>query len=209
MSRILLLILFVFPVFMSNTAGVESVAKVFKKEGYIITKTGEKQNGFLLLRRDKTYDEVKIKFIDHHNNKETYKAEDIREFAFRDIQSDEAGNRVWKWNYYVSKKAETSPIPFGPKEVFMEKIVDGNVNLYQYWIQANKNIENPYKREFYLERGDEWVRLTEENYIELAGNFFSNNEELSIKMGQVNHRFRHMGKVTKAYNSWVDRQENF
>lgn len=205
----LLLILFTFPVFMSNTAGVENVAKVFKKEGYIITKTGEKQNGFLLLRRDKTYDEVKIKFIDFENNKITYKATDIKEFAFRDIQSDEAGNRVWKWNYYVSKKAEISPIPFGPKEVFMEKVVDGNVNLYQYWIQANKNIENPYKREFYLERGDEWVRLTEENYVELASAFFSDNEEISIKMGQVNHRFRHMEKVTQAYNDWLKRQENF
>jgi hypothetical protein len=194
---------------MSNTASVESIAKTFKKEGYVITNTGDKLNGHLILRRDKTYDEVKIKFIDHNNKKKTYKATDIKEFAFRDIQDDEAGNKIWKWNYYVSKKAKTSPIPFGPKDVFMEKVSDGNVNLYQYWIQANRNIENPYKREFYLERGDEWIRLTEENYVDLASEFFSDNEEISIKMGQVNHRFRHMKKVTNRYNSWISRQENF
>ena len=209
MSRILLLLLFSFPVFMSNTMEVGNLAKVYKKEGYVITKAGDKISGTLLLRRDKTYDEVKIKFIDFNKVKKTYKATDIKEFAFRDIQADDAGNRVWKWNYYVSKTAENSPIPFGPKEVFMEKVVEGNVNLYQYWIQANRNIENPYKREFYLERGDEWIQLTEESYIELAGTFFSDNEELAIKMGQVNHRFRHMERVTKSYNSWINRQENF
>ncbi len=209
MSRILLLLLFSFPVFMSNTTGVESVAKIFKKEGYVITNTGEKLNGFLLLRRDKTYDEVKIKFIDHKGKKYTYKATAIKEFGFRDIQDDEAGNRVWKWNYYVSKTAESAPIPFGPKQVFMERISTGDVNLYQYWIQANKNIENPYKREFYLERGDEWIRLTEENYVEEGSAFFSDNQELAIQMGEVNHRFRHMKKVTNRYNSWVKNQESF
>ena len=64
MSRILLLLLFSFPVFMSNTMEVGNLAKVYKKEGYVITKAGDKISGTLLLRRDKTYDEVKIKFID-------------------------------------------------------------------------------------------------------------------------------------------------
>jgi hypothetical protein len=198
-----------FPMLMSNIAKGEPADKLFDKEGYVITNEGEKLNGILSLRRDKTYDEVKIKFTDSEGNKFTYKADMIKEFAFRDIQDDEAGNRVWKWNYFVSKKVEIPPVPFGPKEVFMERVVEGNVNLYQYWIQVNKDVENPYKREFYLERGTEWVKLTEENYIDEAKKFFSDYEELAIQMGQVNHRFRHMENVAKQYNTWLNKQANF
>lgn len=206
MSRLLLTILFVLPTMLMNADGVNGVAKVFKKEGYIINNDGEKVNGHLILRRDKTYDEVKVKFVDHNGKKFTYKATDIKEFAFRDIQDDEFGNRVWKWNYYASRKVDESPIPFGPKEVFMERIAEGNVTLYQYWIQHNRNIENPYRRVFYLERGDERVKLTEENFVEEASAFFSDNEDISMKMGQVNHRFRHMKRVVDTYNFWHKRQ---
>lgn len=207
MSKFLLLVLFISPALLSNTEEAEKF-KFFKKEGYIITNDGDKIEGEVLLRRDKTYDEVRIKFIGADGEKKLYKAVDIKEYGFRDIEDDEYGNRVWQWKHYVSQSVDLAPIPFGPKTVFMEKVAEGDVVLYEYWVQANKNIDNPYIRMFYLQRGEEFLKVTEDNFEEVTKSFFSDNEEIASKMGEVNHRFRHLEKIVGRYNAWKARVNN-
>lgn len=207
MPKFLLLLLLVSPALLSNVEDGEKF-KFFKKEGYIVTNEGEKIEGEVLLRRDKTYDEVRIKFVGADGSKTLYKATDIKEYGFRDIEDDEYGNRVWQWKYYVSQTVDLAPIPFGPKTVFMERVSEGNVILYEYWVQVNKNIENPYLRIFYLQRGDEFVKVTEENFTTVTAAFFSDNAEISSKMGDVNHRFRHLEKVVDRYNAWKERSKD-
>ncbi len=203
MKAQILLLFITIPVFLSNVAGVN---KKFKYEGYIINAEGEKINGHVILKSNLTYDEVKIKFINYKGKKSTYKAKNIKGFGYRSIKNNEAGNRSWMWSHYESKKVDEAPVPFGPKNVFMERITEGEVVLFQYWIQQNTNIDNPYKRYFYVQRGDETVKLTNKNFIEEGRAFFSDNEDIVANLGKVNHRFRHTKKVVKKYNDWKARQ---
>lgn len=202
----LLLLIVAIPMFLSNTDGVSAERKKNKHEGYIVTNDGKKINGFVLVKANLTLDQVKIKFIDFKGKKKTYRAKNIKEYGYRSIKTNEAGNRDWMWTYYESRNVDEAPIPFGPKQVFMERLVQGDATLFEYWIQVNSNIENPYKRYFYLERDSERVKLTRENFVTKAQLFFSDHSEIVNMMGKVNHRFRHMERVTKKYNNWKKRQ---
>lgn len=202
----LLLLIVAIPMFLSNTDGVSAERKKNKHEGYIVTNDGKKINGFVLVKANLTLDQVKIKSIDFKGKKKTYRAKNIKEYGYRSIKTNEAGNRDWMWTYYESRNVDEAPIPFGPKQVFMERLVQGDATLFEYWIQVNSNIENPYKRYFYLERDSERVKLTRENFVTKAQLFFSDHSEIVNMMGKVNHRFRHMERVTKKYNNWKKRQ---
>lgn len=202
----LLLLTLIIPTFLSNTDGINAARKKFKHEGYIVTKEGKKINGFVIVKSNITFDEVKIKFIDFKGKKKTYRAKDINEYAYRSIKTNEAGNREWMWTYYESRKVDEPPVPFGPKQVFLERLEQGDATLFEYWIQVNSNIENPYKRHFYLERDGKRVKLTRENFVTKAQLFFSDHSEIVNMMGKVNHRFRHMERVTKKYNNWKKKQ---
>ena len=189
-----------------NTMNAAPAIAKGKKEGYIVTKSGEKINGHVTIKNNITLDQVKIKFIDYKGQKFSYKAKDISGYGYRDIQDTEWGGREWAWVHYESRNVSVAPIPFGPKTVFMERVAEGDVVLFQYWIQVNSNIENPYKRYFFLERNGERVELTNENFVQEASSFFSDNVEIAQNMGQVNHRFRHMKRVVNNYNNWKARQ---
>ncbi|MGB0863143.1 MAG: hypothetical protein ACPG19_10000 [Saprospiraceae bacterium] len=189
----------------SATAGTNKKSK--KKEGYIINEAGKKINGYVIIKNNITLDQIKIKFIDFKGKKSSYKAKDIKGYGYRAIRDNEVGNRAMLWSHYESRKVEKAPIAFGPKTVFMERVAEGDVVIFEYWMQVNSNIENPYKRYFFLERDGERVKLTDENFVERSASFFSDNQDIANKMGQVNHRFRHMKKVVERYNNWKKRQE--
>jgi hypothetical protein len=196
-----------FTLLLANTATAGTNKKSKKKEGYIVTKTGEKINGYVIIKNNITLDQIKIKFIDFKGEKSSYKAKDIKGYGYRAIRDNEAGNRAMLWSHYESRGVEKAPMLFGPKTVFMERIAEGDVVLFEYWIQVNSNIENPYQRYFFLERDGERVKLTNENFVAEGASFFSDNQDIADKMGQVNHRFRHMKRVVNVYNNWKKRQE--
>lgn len=196
-----------FTFLLTNTATAGTNRGSKKKEGYIVTKAGEKINGYVFIKNNITLDQIKIKFIDFKGEKSSYKAKDIKGYGYRTIRDNEAGNRALLWFHYESKGVDKSPVPFGPKTVFMKRIAEGNVVLFEYWMQVNSNIENPYERYFFLERDGERVKLTNENFVEKGASFFSDNQDIASKMGQVNHRFRHIERVVNNYNNWKKRQE--
>ena len=86
----------------------------------------------------------------------------------------------------------------------MEVMVEGTVTLYDYYVETPRDIENPYKRFFYLEReaDAQLIEISKNNYEELASIYFEDNFELADKIGTINHRFRHLYKVVQIYNDW-------
>lgn len=174
-------------------------AKQYK--GYIITKKGQKVEGFIKAR-NVTIDQVKITFI-NNGKKKTYKPKDIKGYGYEHLGENQFGEDVLTWRHYRSKMAQSfAPRPFTSKHVFMEIMEEGNVTLYDYYVEAPSNIKNPYKRFFYVEKSgsNEMVELSKDNFIAAAKKFFADAPALASKIGKTNHRFRHAWRIVQAYN---------
>ena len=174
-------------------------AKTYK--GYIMTKEGEKVNG-KIKARNVTIDQVKITFITD-GKKKTYKPKNIQGYGYEHLGENQFGETVYTWRHYRSKMAQSfAPRPFTSKHVFMEIMEEGDVTIYDYYVESPSDIKNPYKRFFYVERnGDnELIEFSKENFVTAAKSFFADAPELASKIGKINHRFRHAYRIVQLYN---------
>ena len=172
-------------------------------QGYIITKQGERIYG-KIKTKNVTTDQMKITFI-QGKSKSSFKAKELSGYGYEHVGENQFGEDVLKWRHYKTKTAQSfAPKAFASKVVFMEVMEQGTVTLYDYYVETPSDIENPYKRFFYLEResDNDLIEISKENYEELAAMYFEDNYELAEKVGSINHRFRHLYKVVKIYNDW-------
>ncbi len=197
--------------------GVTTTVFGKKYKGYIVNKNGIKIEG-LINARNVISDQVKITFY-QGRKKKTYKPKDIQGYGYEHIGENQFGEDVYQWRHYKSKIAQSfAPRAFASKQVFMEIMEEGEVTVYDYYVQAPSDIKNPYKRFFYLEKqgSKEFIEISKDNYIETAKDYFGDYNELASNIGKINHRFRHLYKVVKLYNTWLsdntvtaDRNEAF
>lgn len=188
--------------------GLNVSAKNNTFNGYIINIKGQRIDG-QIKTKNVTVDQIKIIFIEGEI-KTTYKATDILGYGYENKGENEFGEDGLVWRHYKSKTAISyAPKFFLSKEVFMEVMEEGEITLYDYYIETPKNIDNPYKRFFYIERAstNEWIELSEENYTATLGMHLEDNPELADKIGEVNHRFRHIWKIVRIYNDWKELQD--
>jgi len=177
-------------------------------DGYIINMQNERIEGQIKIK-GLIAAQVKVTFIEK-GKRSVYKPMDILGYGYQYFGKNEFGNNAYNWKHYKCKKAISSaPSMFISKTVFMEVIEAGNVTVYDYYAEKRNDIENPYNRYCYLERegSDEWTEVTEENYISVASVFFKDNTELVSKIGMVNHHFRHLWKVVRLHNDWIEKQD--
>lgn len=175
-----------------------------KYKGYIINKEGVKLTG-LIKTKNVTSDQIKIVFY-QGKKKSTHKPTSIQGYGYEHVSENQFGEDVLDWRHYRSKTAQSyAPRVFTSKEVFMEIMEEGEVTVYDYYVQVPSNIEDPYKRFFYLERKDsnEFIEISKKNYIQEAKSYFSDYRKLASKVGKINHRFHHLYKVVKLYNAWI------
>lgn len=181
--------------------------KTFK--GYIINTEGQRVEG-KIKTKNVTVDQMKITFIASDDVKSTYKPKDIIGYGYEFQGENEFGEATFVWRHYKSKTAQSfAPKAFASKEVFMEIMEEGKVTLYDYYVETPSDIENPYKRFFYVERegSDDFKEISIDNYVEITTHYLKDYEELSKKIGTTNHRFRHLWKVVRLYNDWSEMQE--
>lgn len=182
-------------------------AKEATYKGYIINANGLRIDG-QIRTKNVTTDQMKITFVDG-DTKIIYKPIDIIGYGYENIDENEFGEDVKMWRHYKSKIAVSfAPKAFASKEVFMEIMEEGEVTLYDYYVETPGNIENPYKRFFYMERigSSELTELSQDNYVAVATAYFEDNYELSSKIGTVNHRFHNLWKIVRIYNDWYEMQ---
>ena len=188
---------------MSNVA-----AKEFIFNGYIINKDGQRIDG-QIKTKNVTVDQMRITFIEGRT-KIVYKPTDLIGYGYEFLGENEFGEETRVWRHYKSKTAISyAPRFYAPKEVFMEVMEEGEVTLYDYYVETPGNIENPYVRYFYLERqgSNELIEISEENFAATVTAYFADNAELAQNVGTVNNRFRHLWKMVRLYNDWTEMQE--
>lgn len=180
---------------------------VFK--GYIINQDGQRIDG-QIKTKNVTVDEMKIIFIEGET-KIVYKPTDLVGYGYEFLGENEFGEETRVWRHYKSKTAISyAPRFYAPKTVFMEVMEEGEVTLYDYYVETPGNIENPHVRYFYMERqgSNELIEITEENFTVTVAAYFVDNSELAQNVGTVNNRFRHLWKMVRLYNDWSEIQEN-
>jgi hypothetical protein len=180
---------------------------IFK--GYIINKGGERIDGEIKTR-NVTVDEMKITFIERQT-KIVYKSTDLIGYGYEFLGENEFGQVTRIWRHYKSKTAISyAPKFYASKEVFMEVMEQGEVTLYDYYVETPGNIDSPYTRFFYMERQgtNELIEISEDNFEQSAGVYFADNEKLAQSVGTVNNRFRHLWKIVRLYNDWIEMEDN-
>lgn len=197
----------IFTILTTLLISVSVFAKKSTFSGYVITKDGEHISG-KIKTRNVTTDQMKITFI-QGKVKTTFKARELSGYGYEHVGENQFGEDVLTWRHYKTKTAQSfAPKAFASKIVFMEVMEEGAVTLYDYYVETPRDIENPYKRFFYLERESDngLIEVSKTNYEELAAMYFEDNFELANKVGTINHRFRHLYKVVKIYNDWNEMQ---
>ncbi len=194
-------ILFSIAAVLAFTTTVFSKEDTFK--GYIITLQGKRMDGFIKTR-NVTTDQMKITF-----EGVSYKPFEIEGYGYEEKGENQFGEAALQWRHYRSKKAVSfAPKAFASKDVFMEIMQEGEVTIYDYYVETPQDIENPYKRFFYMERkgANDWVEVSETNYVEIGKKYFEDNKDIVKQMGGVNYRFRNMWNIVKIYNDWKEMQ---
>jgi hypothetical protein len=184
-------------------------AKTAIFKGYIINKDGQRIEG-KIKTQNVAVDEMKITFIEG-GTKIVYKPTDLIGYGYEFLGENEFGEDTRVWRHYKSKTAVSfAPKFYASKEVFMEVMEDGEVTLYDYYVETPGNIDNPYTRFFYMERQgtNELIEISEENFEMEVSTYFADNMELAQNVGNVNNRFRHLWKIVRLYNDWSEMQDN-
>lgn len=121
---------------------------------YIITNDMDTIEGKIKVST-RSRNEVKIRFYDREGHSKTYRSRDLLGYGYQTRENNNNANYVVKrWRHYLRKMAEQPPVPFGPREVWMEVKASGRAILYSYYIQDNNNVSSQYTHYYYLEFQD-------------------------------------------------------
>lgn len=113
-------------------------------EGYVITNNGEKLEGKIQMLSP-SLNEIQVKFISQTNEKTTFKAKEVKEYAFKvEKWNKSTRNHIEEWIFYTRKTVERSPIAFRPTNVLIERQVGSTINLYHHFIEQNTTPEFPF-----------------------------------------------------------------
>ena len=178
-------------------------AKVYK--GYIVTNSGNKLIGKIQMLSP-TLNEVKVKFIGKGNTKRVLKAKEVKEYAFRVQKWDKKEKEYQQvWITYIRKEVERSPIPFGPTEVLIERQVEGEINLYNHFVEQNSDKRSPYIQFKYIEKNDnQLILVTSSNYKKVLKSITVDNPTIHNKVGTKGYYFGQIEKIINEYNTWVE-----
>lgn len=191
----------------------DRIEKLFNKdlkavEGYVVTNDGDTLHGILKLGAPSA-NEVKIRYYaSESSRKKIFKSKDLISYAYKSTYETETGQTVTDWIHHIRKDVDEEPVMFGPTTVLMHQEVDGVINLYNYYIERNTNIKNPYQHCYYLEKIGKsgFIKITDDNFERVVARFFKEFKPLSEQVGTAGHRYQDLPKMVKEYNDWMQNQ---
>ncbi len=183
------------------TAVQVSAKKAFP--GYVINTNGEKVEGKVFVVSP-TYNEVKVKFVDNNNKKETFKAKELTEYGF-DVEKFNSETRAYEVIEitYIRKVVEDAPVRFGSKDIMIERQVNGAIKVYNQYIESDSRIGGGLAHFFYVEgeNGVEFTKLTKKNYKEVMKAATADFPALQEKIGTRGFGYMHIAKIAQTYNA--------
>jgi len=147
-----------------------------------------------------TLNEVKVKFISEDGATTTYKAKDVSSYSFQfpkyDHKTKTYNNEVIE---YVKKEVGVSPVPFGAKEVLVERQAAGSISLYNFYAET-RQAAHAYAHNYFVEKNGQMIELNRTNFKSVLKDLVADYPELSAKVGKKGYGYSKIAKIIKEYN---------
>ena len=179
------------------TATATDSKKVYN--GYVVLANGDTLKGKIQMLSP-TLNEVKVKFIASNGKQQVFKSKEVLAYSFvvPTNRNKVAGSQTIT---YVKKNVEQSPVPFGSKEVLVERQVKGQINLYNHYVETRAG-QYAYNHFFLLEKDGEIVTVNRENFKKAVKNAVADYPELKVKVGKKGYGYKYMAKIITEYNNY-------
>lgn len=113
------------------------------------------------------------------------------------------------WFVYVNKRIENTENKNQMKDVFIEKQVDGEITLYNFFtLETSKINDRAYKHNYFVERkgsdGFNLVMITRENYRTMVREYLVlGNEEIEANLGTNGYGYKYLSSIVSVQNAWL------
>jgi hypothetical protein len=182
------------------TAFANDDAKVYN--GTITLENGETLTGQIQMLSP-TMNEVKVKFIDANGKKTTYKAKEVAAYSFEfpkyDHKTKTYNNEVIE---YVKKAVAVSPIPFGPKEILVERQAEGTISLYNFYAET-RQATHAYAHNYFVEKDGQMIEMNRENFKTILKDMVADYPELRAKVGKKGYGYKYVAKIVTEFNDYA------
>jgi len=149
-----------------------------------------------------TLNEVKVKFISEDGATTTYKAKEVASYSFQFPKYDHTtktyNNEVIE---YVKKEVGVSPVPFGAKEVLVERQAAGSINLYNFYTET-RQASHAYDHNYFVEKNGQMIEVNRDNFKTVLKDLVVDFPELSAKVGKRGYGYSKVAKIIKEYNGY-------
>ena len=169
--------------------------------GYVVTVKGDTVTGQIQMLSP-ALNEIKVKLIAANGEKQIFKAKEVKKYAFQiPAYNKVTKKRGMEWITYVRKKVQEAPIPFGPKDVLLERPVTGKISVYNHYVES-RAAQHAHNHFFYLETGKETIRVNRKNFKSVLKDLVADYPELEAKVGKRGYGYRYVAKIVKEYNEY-------
>ena len=171
-------------------------------EGSIVLENGETLVGQIQMLSP-TMNEVKVKFIASNGQSTTYKAKEVASYTFDFPKYD---HKTKSYNNitveYVKKNVTVAPIPFGPKEVLVERQAEGVVSLYNFYTET-RAAAHAFSHNYFVEKDGQMVEVNRENFKSIMKDMVADYPQLKAKVGTKGYSYKYIANIVNEYNNYV------
>ena len=184
--------------------------KYDKVPGYIVDNNGQKTVGYII-PGSITDNEVKVKFISEGRSKPiVYKPEQLTAYGFEVEEFNDVGRKVKRWLHFERHITDYPAKPFGSKTVFIQREIEGQINLYCFYIEVRNNPKQPYRYIYYYKdaSSNQIHKISEDEYVRKAKSLFNEYTALSSRIGKKDFEYRNLDRMVRDFNYWKVNQHD-
>ena len=169
--------------------------------GYVITISNETIHGQIQMLSP-TLNEVKVKFIHKDGKKEIFKSKDLKSYSFQvPVYNKATQSRDLQWVTYTRKTVDRAPMPFGTKDVLLEQLGKGKINLFNHFVETRSGASSLIH--FYqIEKDGQMVSVDRKNFKNVLKDVTADYPELAAKVGKKGYGYKYIAKIVKEYNEY-------
>jgi hypothetical protein len=181
------------------------------RKGYIIDSEGNKTEGFVRSQSDEIEYVVRVRFSEKETAKKygLYKPKGISAYGFEEVRKSNLNEEYKHWRKFIRYDFERPARIFATNSSFIEQVVEGELNLYQFLYETGADIEHPVTTRYIVIRnGEELCQVEEEDFRQAARKLFDGYHALVNSLGEPSFKFSNLPRLVDDYNFWLENKHD-